>query len=117
MATETHYTFLYKILPGPPPSPIPSDFPLSDLDKNDGFVHLSKATQVPGTADLFFTKFTDLWVLKLLAGKFEQSTKWEGGFPHLYGNFGSDEVESVERFQRPEGKEWKEVMADSTWLV
>ena len=46
MSNESQPQFLYKILPGPPPDPIPAEFPLSDLDKNDGFVHLSKASQV-----------------------------------------------------------------------
>ena len=56
-------------------------------------------------------------MLKLVAGKFEEATKWEGGFPHLYGNFGSEEVDSIEKFERPEGKSWKEIMESSTWLV
>ncbi|KAK0384996.1 hypothetical protein NLU13_7474 [Sarocladium strictum] len=117
MANQESHQFLYKIIPGPPPEPIPAQYPLSDLDKHSGFVHLSKASQVPGTGDLFFTEASDLWVLKLVAGKFEKNTKWEDGFPHLYGNFGHDEVDSVERFQRPSGKKWSEVMAGSKWLI
>ena len=38
--------YLYKILPSAPPSPIPADYPLSDLDRNDGFIHFSTAAQV-----------------------------------------------------------------------
>ncbi len=38
--------YVYKIIPAPPPSPIPDSFPLSELDKKDGFVHLSAAFQV-----------------------------------------------------------------------
>jgi len=38
--------FVYKITPTPPPDPIPEAYPLSDLDRTDGFVHLSTAWQV-----------------------------------------------------------------------
>lgn len=39
-------TYVYKILPSAPPTPLPSEYPLSELDRKDGFVHLSSATQV-----------------------------------------------------------------------
>jgi len=38
--------FVYKITPTAPPDPIPEAYPLSDLDRQDGFVHLSTAQQV-----------------------------------------------------------------------
>lgn len=38
--------FVYKITTDPPPSPIPAEYPLSDLDAQDGFIHLSTAWQV-----------------------------------------------------------------------
>ena len=38
--------FVYKIVPTAPPEPIPEAYPLSDLDKKDGFIHLRTATQV-----------------------------------------------------------------------
>ena len=58
-------TYLYKILPTPPPSPLPSRLPLSDLDRSDGYIHLSTATQVPGTADKWFNDYEELWLLKI----------------------------------------------------
>ena len=42
--------------------------------------------------------------------------KWEGGFPHLYGNFGADHVDSIEKFAREQDQTWGEVMAKSNWL-
>lgn len=39
-------TYAYKIIPTAPPSPIPEEYPLSELDRTDGFVHLSTASQV-----------------------------------------------------------------------
>jgi uncharacterized protein (DUF952 family) len=73
--------------------------------------------QVPGTADLFFTEANNLWVIKLVFDKFKQVTKWEDGFPHLHGNFGLNEVDSVEKFERQSNQKWSEVMKGSHWLV
>ncbi|KAI1632990.1 hypothetical protein F4809DRAFT_625309, partial [Biscogniauxia mediterranea] len=39
-------TYVYKIVPEAPPCPLPAEYPLSELDQKDGFVHLSTATQV-----------------------------------------------------------------------
>jgi uncharacterized protein (DUF952 family) len=75
------------------------------------------APKVPGTGDLFFTETSELWVIKLVASKFEKETKWEDGFPHLYGNFGQNEVDSVEKFERAPGQKWSDVMSNSPWLV
>lgn len=38
--------YVYKIVDAEPPSPIPESFPPSELDKQDGFIHLSTASQV-----------------------------------------------------------------------
>jgi uncharacterized protein (DUF952 family) len=38
--------FVYKITPAAPPNPIPEEYPLSELDQKDGFVHLSTGWQV-----------------------------------------------------------------------
>lgn len=46
MASQDQIEFIYKILPSAPATPLPSEFPLSNLDRNDGFIHLSMATQV-----------------------------------------------------------------------
>jgi hypothetical protein len=37
--------FVYKITRTAPPDPIPEQYPLSDLDRQDGFVHLSVSWQ------------------------------------------------------------------------
>jgi uncharacterized protein (DUF952 family) len=37
--------YIYKIVPADP-QPLPEALPLSDLDRNDGFLHLSTAAQV-----------------------------------------------------------------------
>ncbi|OTA70322.1 hypothetical protein K449DRAFT_460107 [Hypoxylon sp. EC38] len=112
--------FVYKIVPSAPPTPIPSQYPLSELDQKDGFVHLSTGTQIPITADLFFKEATTLWVIKIrFAPAFHSATTWEvEGCPHLYGNFGADDVEDVKEFSRLDGQSWKESMKnDGGWLV
>ncbi|KAI8931347.1 hypothetical protein NX059_011686 [Plenodomus lindquistii] len=112
-------TYLYKILPSAPPSPLPARLPLSDLDRNDGYIHLSTSEQVPGTADRFFGSVSELWLLKIRyevlaagtdgdgavkAGN-QAEVRWEeaghGCFAHLYGaDLGSGNVESVDRVEK-----------------
>jgi uncharacterized protein (DUF952 family) len=104
-------TYLYKILPSAPPSPIPERLPLSDLDSNDGFIHLSTSDQTASTADKFFSEYEELWFLRIkyetlakgidgdgAEGKGE--VKWEevgrGCFAHYYSaDLGKANVESV----------------------
>ncbi|OTB09047.1 hypothetical protein M426DRAFT_316341 [Hypoxylon sp. CI-4A] len=120
MAPSPLPEYVYKIVPSAPPSPIPSQYPLSELDQKDGFVHLSTGTQIPITADLFFTEATKIWVIKLrFAPKFHAATTWEvEGCPHLYGNFSSDDVQDVRELARLDGKTWKEsLQSESGWLV
>ncbi|KAK9445687.1 hypothetical protein VB005_00801 [Metarhizium brunneum] len=135
MSAESPPKYVYKIVPNAPPEPIPQEFPLSDLDKQDGFIHLSTGQQVwhttqkpdssllflttfqiPLTCDRFFSATSALWVLKFQLDQFADPIKWEGGFPHLYGNFGGRNVLAVQKFQRDEGKTWIEIMSASPWL-
>jgi hypothetical protein len=46
MSAEAPPKYIYKIVPSAPEDPFPNEHPLSELDRNDGFVHLSTATQV-----------------------------------------------------------------------
>ncbi|MFG1921617.1 DUF952 domain-containing protein [Cryptosporangium sp. NPDC048952] len=59
-------------------------------DLRDGFVHLSTATQLPGTLDRFFAGETGLMLLAVDAETLGEELRWEasaGGetFPHYYG--------------------------------
>lgn len=38
--------YFYKIVPSAPPEPFPAEYPLSELDAADGFIHFSTAAQV-----------------------------------------------------------------------
>ncbi|KAK1827839.1 hypothetical protein QBC39DRAFT_290444 [Podospora conica] len=120
--------FVYKITTDPPPTPLPAEYPLSDLDAQDGFIHLSTAWQIPTTASLYFTSLTSLYLLKLRLsslGAPPGEIKWDDapgitnkGCPHLYGrNFGADDVVDVKKFERGEGETWEVVLGRDGWLV
>ncbi len=136
MATSTEFplpTFVYKILSAAPPSPIPAALPLSDLDRQDGFIHLSNASQIPITASLFFKANTELWLLKIDARKTIETGgvyRWNSdlpGCPHLYAqtdgewiDLGSANVISSVSVPRQEGQAWEDAfrgLKDSGWLV
>ncbi|KAI1435235.1 hypothetical protein GGR50DRAFT_342053 [Xylaria sp. CBS 124048] len=105
-------TYVYKIVPAAPPAPIPAQYPPSELDEKDGFIHLSTAIQVPLTADMFFTDVKTIWVVKVrFRPEFHGITTWDGtGCAHLYGNFGAEEVEGTQAFTRADGETWQAAM-------
>lgn len=110
------HTYFYKILPSAPPTPLPETLPLSDLDKKDGFIHLSTAAQTPKTMDLFFGECEKLWVLKLRVRDLDGEVRWEEslpGCPHLHGSergLGRGNVEGVVVVERKGGGDWKGVL-------
>lgn len=55
MTTTDAPKFVYKIIPTAPSDPLPAEYPLSELDQTDGFVHMSTAEQV-------FYRSKALWV-------------------------------------------------------
>jgi uncharacterized protein (DUF952 family) len=64
--------------------------PLSPADARDGYVHLSTAAQVAGTAGRHFADATALWLLAVDTERLGCGLRWEearGGerFPHFYG--------------------------------
>jgi uncharacterized protein (DUF952 family) len=70
------------------------------IDRRDGYIHLSTATQAPETARLHFAGQAGLVLLRLDAEALGTSLKWEpsrGGqlFPHLYGALDCGLVETV----------------------
>ena len=108
--------YVYKLIPSssPPPNPLPIHLPLSTLDESSGFIHLSMATQVPGTLRHFFASEPKVYVLQIPYDRIEKDIRWEspdasvcgerpgeGLFPHLYngGKLGSEEVESVAEWE------------------
>lgn len=113
-------TYLYKILDAAPPWPLPACLPRSDLDRNDGYIHLSTSEQVPGTAEKFFGHASELWLLtirydvlaagtdadgQVKADGNKAEVRWEevgrGCFAHLYGaDLGRGNVLQVDRVEK-----------------
>ena len=113
--------YVYKILPEAPPDPLPATLPLSALDSQDGFIHLSTAAQTSATAGRFFSTSEKLWVLKIPLKQVQSSLKWEesksGCFPHLYGaGLGESEVECAKAFTRGLDDEWATILGEDEWL-
>ena len=74
--------------------------PWAEIDRSDGFVHLSAAHQVRETAAKHFAGRTDLVLLGLDTAKLE-ALRWEpsrGGdlFPHVYGDIPLSAVTTVD---------------------
>jgi uncharacterized protein (DUF952 family) len=62
----------------------------SEVDRRDGFIHLSAAHQVRATAQKHFSGQSGLLLVSVTEEALGQSLKWEvarGGelFPHIYG--------------------------------
>ncbi|KAG8221803.1 hypothetical protein J3R82DRAFT_2136 [Butyriboletus roseoflavus] len=135
-------TYIYKLVhytsPVPlDPAAIPDALPISTIDKTSGFIHLSTASQIPGTLVHFFGSDPQIFVLRLRYDTLKRlgQIKWEspegdvcgsrpgeGLFPHLYNELrlGREEVESVRVLERGEGG-WQEVIEKDegfkAWLV
>ena len=113
--------YVYKILPEAPPTPLPACLPLSALDAQDGFIHLSTAAQTSTTAARFFSASEKLWVLKIPLRQIESNVEWEDAksecFPHLYGaGLGQREVEDTKAFTRGQGNDWTVILEKEEWL-
>ncbi|MEO1252165.1 MAG: DUF952 domain-containing protein [Pseudomonadota bacterium] len=65
--------------------------PTREIDKRDGYIHLSTRAQVLATANLHFAGARDLFALEIPLApiadqvKFELAPKRGETFPHLYG--------------------------------
>ena len=113
--------YVYKILPEAPPDPLPSSLPKSALDEKDGFIHLSTAKQIPGTASLIYAQANSLSLLKIPLDRIEEATKWEetgsGYFPHLYrAELVRGDIVDVKEFTREGPEHWTDVLSNDAWL-
>ncbi|BGP26595.1 hypothetical protein Rt10032_c11g4460 [Rhodotorula toruloides] len=95
------------------PRPIPAShvFALSELDTQDGFIHLSTAAQLPRTLNRFFESDPQVVLLKCdykrLSGwkvvKWEPASNGEN-FPHLYAQLEGENVESFNDLLKGQGE-------------
>jgi uncharacterized protein (DUF952 family) len=71
--------YLYKLVPSSAPvrEPIPERLPVSLIDQQSGFVHLSTALQVPNTLKLFFKDEPLVYVLRIPYDRVAQDIVFE----------------------------------------
>ncbi|KAI0036467.1 hypothetical protein K488DRAFT_82085 [Vararia minispora EC-137] len=123
--------YVYKILPGAPPEPMPKNIALSDLDRADGFIHLSAGWRVPLTANMYFADARELGLLRLDAdvarGEGARLAWADPGCVHMFARevgqwarVGTGVVVDARTFVREEGRSWEEVLGAETraggWL-
>ena len=123
--------YVYKILPNTSvyqgiPIPVPSDwqFPQTESDAQDGFVHLSTLKQLPGTLGRFYGSDDTVQLIKVDYKRLSsfKKVKWEqassgGVFPHLYGMLEGAYVTALKVVARGSG--WEDTvtqLAESGWL-
>ena len=63
----------------------------ADVDRRDGYIHLSTQEQVVETVALHFAGMTDLLLIAIDPDQLSETLRWEpsrGGhlFPHVYGS-------------------------------
>ena len=84
-------------------------FIVTELDKKDGFVHLSSSSQLALTLSLFFTEHEKLVLLQLNQEEIKDSLIFEdpipkgersGLFPHLYDDLSVNQVSRVWHLER-----------------
>ncbi|OFX04910.1 MAG: hypothetical protein A3E78_05840 [Alphaproteobacteria bacterium RIFCSPHIGHO2_12_FULL_63_12] len=85
--------------------------PAADIDRRDGYIHLSAEDQVLETARLHFAGREDLVAAAFDADALGPALKWEasrGGasFPHLYAALRTAEAVSVRRLAPVDGGEF-----------
>lgn len=79
--------------------------PPADVDRRDGYIHLSAEDQVLETARLYFAGRNDLIAVEFQAAEFGDALRWEasrGGalFPHLYADLPAPKAARARRLKR-----------------
>ena len=97
-------------------------FVVTELDRKDGYVHLSTSSQLALTLELFFTKHEQLVLLQIDEAALNESLIFEysgstgersGSFPHLYGDLSISQVVKRWRIERGAFALPKEVLLQS----
>ncbi|KAG6920215.1 hypothetical protein DXG01_004984 [Tephrocybe rancida] len=135
--TTTTPNYIYKLISSSSPVPlnhddIPERLPVSAIDQNSGFVHLSTSAQLPGTLKFFFADDPLVYILRIKYADFDDKIRWEdpkaevcgprggeGMFPHLYNGLklGKDEIESVHLMEKEEGGWDAALLKAREWLL
>ena len=84
---------------------------ITDLDKRDGFIHLSTASQLAATLSFYFQDSEEVILLELDLDKvntdkllfeepFPNQGKRKSAFPHLYSKLRTDQIANVWTLER-----------------
>ncbi|MDC0442667.1 DUF952 domain-containing protein [Gammaproteobacteria bacterium] len=82
---------------------------ITDLDKKDGFIHLSTATQLNATLSLYFSKEDSVVLLQIDHAQMNDQLKFEApiqpgnrtsSFPHYYGDLNTNFVSEIWHLNR-----------------
>ena len=82
---------------------------VTELDKKDGFVHLSTATQLNATLSLYFAKEESVMLLQVDQAKIHDGIKYEApippgsrtsSFPHYYGDLNISAISNIWHLNR-----------------
>ena len=84
---------------------------ITDLDKKDGFIHLSTASQLAATLSFYFQDSDEVFLLELDLDKvnidkllfeepFPNQGKRKSAFPHLYSELRTDQIANVWTLER-----------------
>jgi len=85
------------------------DFNGAPIDIADGYIHLSTASQLPGTVQKHFVGRNDLIIAKIDLNALGEKLRWEISrgdalFPHLYGRLeAADVLAAIPLVRRPDG--------------
>ena len=106
---------VYKILPAATwySAESAGEFAGAGIDLEDGFIHLSAATQVQSTADLYFADQSDLLLVAFRTETMGALLRWESprgdsttearkqqAFPHYYGKLSTTHVAWTRRIKQ-----------------
>ncbi len=96
---ETHLSLIYKIVDEGAwhKAQLEGVFTGASIDLQDGYIHLSTATQMHQTAALYFAGQNNLMLIAVDDQNVAHKLKWEasrGGqlFPHIYGTIEMSDV-------------------------
>ncbi|KAJ3758716.1 hypothetical protein F5878DRAFT_608075 [Lentinula raphanica] len=139
--TELKPNFIYKLVPSSESAisiseELPIRLPVSSIDQQSGFIHLSTSVQLLNTLKRFFAQDSSVFILRLPFDRLEEEKliRWEdpkaevcgprggeGMFPHLYNDLklGKEEVDLVQVLTPVEGS-WHKAIENAKedgWLV
>ena len=109
MSDPANASLLFKLLPMSSWNIIIENkkVPFSDLDNQDGFMHLSTHDQYMQTANLHYTDYKEVICLLMRKDRLLGELKWEAAkkrdnalFPHLYGEAPMEAIEKVHILKR-----------------